>query len=130
MSYAHFSTECHEHHSLVRDFPGKRPMIVVLCGSTKFMDAFRDANEFLTLEGHIVLSVGVQTTGLKIDPHTKKRLDELHLRKIDLADYVLVLNMDGYIGESTRAEIDYATKIGKPLRYHVSPKPINRPRHQ
>jgi len=47
----------------------------------------------------------------------KQRLDTLHLRKIDLADEILVLNQDGYIGESTRREIDYAASLGKPVRF-------------
>jgi cell division protein FtsB len=50
-------------------------------------------------------------------PEQKIALDELHKRKIDLADEVLVLNVGGYIGESTRSEIEYARKLGKPVRY-------------
>jgi hypothetical protein len=52
-----------------------------------------------------------------ITPEDKERLDDLHKRKIDLADEVFVLNKDGYIGSSTRSEIDYATKFKKPIRY-------------
>lgn len=97
-----------------------RPDIVVLCGSTRFMEAFTEANLRLTLQGKIVLSVGCNTKsddqlvaeGLTID---KAALDELHKRKIDLADRVLVLNVGGYIGESTRSEIEYAQNLGKPI---------------
>ena len=126
MSYPHFTTECSEHHGLVRDFGGhpERPRIVCLCGSTRFFDAFRAANLRLTLGGEIVLSIGCDT---KSDADlgvvagdlapAKAALDELHKRKIDLADYVLVLNVGGYIGESTRGEIEYANSLGKPVRF-------------
>lgn len=101
-----------------------RPRIVCLCGSTRFMDAFQAANLRLTLEGKIVLSVGCNTksdASLGLAPDAKKRLDELHLRKIDLADEVLVLNVGGYIGESTRREITYAILEGKTVKYLEKP---------
>lgn len=102
-----------------------RPKIVCLCGSTKFMEAFQNANLKLTLEGKIVLSVGTNTRSdaeltrqnYFDDPAIKVRLDELHKRKIDLADEVFVLNVGGYIGESTRSEIEYAEEHGKPVYY-------------
>jgi len=115
-----------ESHDLERNFggDGPRPRIVCLCGSTRFFDAFRAANLRLTLAGEIVLSIGCDT---KSDADlgivagdlapAKAALDELHKRKIDLADYVLVLNVGGYIGESTRSEIEYAEKVGRPVRY-------------
>jgi hypothetical protein len=103
-----------------------RPKIVVLCGSTRFMEAFQEANLRETIEGNIVLSVGCNTKSdaeLFLEKHggqmgaLKQRLDELHKRKIDLADEVLVLNVSGYIGESTRSEIEYATARRKLIRY-------------
>lgn len=99
-----------------------RPKVVCLCGSTRFMDAFHEANHIETLEGHIVLTVEVVTYDRGndpqfVDPSVKANLDELHLRKIDLADEVFVLNVGGYIGESTRREVEYAEAIGKPLRW-------------
>ena len=109
-----------------RELAGLPPMprIVCLCGSTRFFDAFRAANLRLTLAGEIVLSIGCDT---KSDADlgiiagdlapAKTALDELHKRKIDLADYVLVLNVGGYIGESTRGEIEYAVEIGRPVEY-------------
>lgn len=100
---------------------GERPRITVLCGSTRFgLEAFREANFRLTLEGHIVLSIGCDTKsdeGRGITAEQKAALDELHKRKIDLADDVLVLNVNGYIGESTRSEIVYARNVGKPVHY-------------
>jgi hypothetical protein len=99
------------------------PPVVCLCGSTRFVDEFNRQRRELTERGEIVLSIEVVTTQARehdpqhADPALKARLDELHKRKIDLADYVLVLNVGGYIGDSTRSEIDYATAHGKPVRY-------------
>lgn len=99
-----------------------RPEIVCLCGSTRFMDAFFEAGWKFTLEGKIVLSVGVckhaKHHGAEaLGQDVADRLDELHLRKIDLADSVFVLNVGGYIGESTRKEIEYAESKNKPIGY-------------
>jgi hypothetical protein len=100
----------------------KRPRIVCLCGSTRFMEAFFDAGWSETLAGKIVLSIGVckhaaDHGGEALGPEVAAMLDELHLRKIDLADEVLILNVGGYIGESTRRELDYARRNGKPVRW-------------
>lgn len=103
-----------------------RPHIVVLCGSTRFSHAFREANLRETLAGRIVLSIGcdMRSDGeLLADlddagrAKVKADLDELHKRKIDLADEVLVLNVGGYVGDSTRSEIAYAQKLGKVIRW-------------
>lgn len=123
MSYPHFPAECAGHHGLVRDFGGERPRIVVLCGSTRFVDEFNRQRKALTEAGEIVLSIEVVTTQAReddpqhCDPALKARLDELHKRKIDLADYCLILNCGGYIGESTRSEIEYAERLGKEIHY-------------
>lgn len=103
----------------------KPPTIVCLCGSTRFYKEFTEANYRLTMAGRIVLSVGfyphatqeMHGESVGITPEQKEALDQLHLRKIDLADEILVLNVDGYIGESTAREIDYAEKLDKPVRY-------------
>lgn len=100
----------------------ERPRIVCLCGSTRFMNHFFAAGWVETLAGKIVLSVGVVLRGH--GPHqgeahgVKEMLDELHKRKIDLADEVLILDVNGYVGESTRSEIEYAERHGKPIRYY------------
>jgi hypothetical protein len=108
----------------VDDQAKQRPTIVCLCGSTRFADAFRSENLHETIAGRIVLSIGCDTksdTDLlalgELTEEAKARLDELHLRKIDLADEILVLNVDDYIGESTRREIAYARAAGKRLRW-------------
>jgi hypothetical protein len=104
---------------------GSRPVIVCLCGSTRFYEAFQRANYDETMAGRIVLSVGFyphsseQAHGetIGITPEQKRALDELHLRKIDLADEVLILNVGGYIGESTARELAYARRHGKNVRF-------------
>ena len=98
----------------------ERPTIVCLCGSTRFYEAFREANLRETLAGKIVLSIGCDfksDDALGLTEADKKRLDELHLRKISLADEVLILNVGGYIGTSTANEISYAREAGKLLRW-------------
>jgi len=107
---------------------GIRPKIVCLCGSTRFMEHFFEAGWEYTLRGYIVLSVGVckhaEHHGAEAQgQEVADKLDELHLRKIDLADEVFVLNVGGYIGESTRKEIQYAQKHNKLIGYLETPKP-------
>ena len=95
------------------------PTIVCLCGSTRFQQTFINANRDETIKGNIVLSVGMfgHQEGLDMNGELKQRLDELHKRKIDLCDEVLVLNAGGYVGESTASEVEYAKEIGKPIRW-------------
>lgn len=106
------------------------PEVVCLCGSTRFYDAFQQANFDLTMQGKIVLSVGFYPhakaehghgEGIGHSSVEKVALDELHKRKIDLADRVLVLNVGGYIGESTRSEIEYAHQRGRRVDYLEAP---------
>ena len=94
--------------------------IVTLCGSTRFKDQFLEAQKRLTLEGCIVISVGLFGHSGDNDvwkPGVKEMLDDMHLRKIDLADEIFVINVDGYIGESTKREIAYVEKTGKTVKY-------------
>lgn len=104
----------------------KKPKTVVLCGSTRFIDAFREANKSETLAGKIVLSCGYFGHSGDGDPDNavRTRLNNLHRFKIEMADEVLVLDVDNYIGVTTRTEIEYAESLGKPIRY--SSKEINR----
>ena len=105
----------------VRDhLPPDFPTIVCLCGSTRFSETYQRANFQETLAGKIVLTIGCDfksDEALGLTNADKRRLDELHLRKIDLADEILVLNVGGYIGSSTRKEIEYAYNSGKNIRY-------------
>ena len=104
---------------ITRNMVGKYK-VLTLCGSTRFKEAFLSAQKKLTLEGNIVISVGlfghsgdyeVWTEG------TKEMLDDMHKRKIDMADGIFVINVGGYIGESTRSEIEYALASGKTVEY-------------
>jgi hypothetical protein len=103
-----------------------KPKIVCLCGSTRFSEAFQKVQFDETMANNIVLTIGCNMksdTELFKDyseqqlKEIKTRLDELHKRKIDLADEVLILNVGGYIGESTRSEIEYARAHNKPIKY-------------
>lgn len=111
-------------------FGSSRPTIVCLCGSTRFGEEFREANLRETLSGRIVLTIGCDmrsdadlfATMTDVERAAIKRdLDELHKRKIDLADEVLILNVGGYIGESTRNELEYAQARGKRIRFLEEP---------
>ena len=101
--------------------------VITLCGSTRFRNSFTEAQKRLTLKGNIVISVGVfghagddeVWEGMDEDAltGTKRMLDDMHKRKIDMADEIFVINVNGYIGESTRSEIEYAKANGKEIRY-------------
>ena len=105
---------------------GKYP-VITLCGSTRFKDQFMEAQKKLTLEGNIVISVGLfghsgdQEVWENMDEgtltKTKEMLDDMHKRKIDMADAIYVINVGGYVGSSTKSEIDYAIAHGKEVRY-------------
>lgn len=101
----------------------ERAKVITLCGSTKFKSQFETWNSRLTLEGNVVISVGVFGHGYHpyhrekyLDP-MKPMLDRLHLQKIDMADEVFVIDPGFYVGESTRREIEYARATGKPVRF-------------
>ncbi|MHB1681528.1 MAG: hypothetical protein ACYCYO_01690 [Bacilli bacterium] len=97
------------------DMQLQRYPIVTLCGSTRFRSAFERMNAILTMEGSIVLTVGVYKDyfGRPLTEAEKDRLDKMHLRKINMADSIVVIDVDGYVGESTRSEIEYARQHGK-----------------
>jgi hypothetical protein len=92
-----------------------RPEIVCICGSAWFLTEMRMANRELTFSGVIV--VAPSEADESPTPEQKIVMDALHLRKIELADRVLVVNPGGYIGESTRREIAFAQASGKPLTF-------------
>ena len=100
--------------------------VVTLCGSIRFKEDFLQVQKSLSLQGYIVISVGwFGESGEGITEEQKLMLDDMHKRKIDMADTVFVINKGGYIGASTRSEIEYAESHGKRLvfleacgRYH------------
>ncbi len=88
--------------------------VITLCGSTRFKEDFERINKELTLAGNIVISVGAfGHSGDTFTEEQKVMLDDIHKRKIDMADAIYVINKGGYIGQSTRSEINYAIKTGK-----------------
>lgn len=101
--------------------------VVTLCGSTRFKNEFMQAQKVLTLAGKIVISVGLfghsgdEEVWENMDEgtltKTKEMLDDMHKRKIDMADEIFVINKNGYIGDSTKSEIAYAKKTGKKVSY-------------
>lgn len=94
--------------------------IITLCGSTKFKDEFIAMLEILTLGGWIVLLPGYygHCARFPVSEEVKDTLDALHKKKIDMSDAIYVLNIDGYIGESTKDEIQYAKEHNKEIIYY------------
>lgn len=105
----------------------KNYKVITLCGSTRFKDEFFKAQKDLTLKGNIVISVGLfghsgdaevwENMDEGTLTKTKEMLDDMHKRKIDMSDEIFVINVNGYIGESTKSEIEYAKKTGKKVNY-------------
>ncbi len=105
--------------------------VIALCGSTRFKEQFMEAQKRLTLEGNIVISVGLfghsgdQEVWENMDEgaltKTKEMLDDMHKRKIDMADAIYLINVGGYVGSSTKSEIEYAISHGKEVRYLEEP---------
>ena len=101
--------------------------VITLCGSTKFKDEFLKAQKDLSLKGNIVISVGLFGHSGDFEvwenmdegtlTKTKEMLDDMHKRKIDMSDEIFVINVNGYIGDSTKSEIEYAIKTGKKVNY-------------
>ena len=101
--------------------------VVTLCGSTRFKEQFMKAQKDLTLQGYIVISVGLYghsgDSEVWENMHegtltkTKEMLDDMHKRKIDMSDEIFVINVGGYIGDSTKSEIKYAKENGKVVKY-------------
>ncbi|MDQ0268464.1 DUF4406 domain-containing protein [Cytobacillus purgationiresistens] len=106
--------------------------IITLCGSTKFKKQFREAEAALTLQGHIVISLGFfeQAEGIEVSKAQEELFARIHLRKIDLADEVLIINVGDYIGKSTRSEIEYAKKKGKNIVYYTDVAPFTTSIHE
>lgn len=94
--------------------------IITLCGSTKFKKEFEEENKRLTLEGNIVVSVGVfgHADNITLSDDEKTKLDIIHLEKIRMSDQIRVIDVNGYIGSSTRKEIEYARMLGKYVSYY------------
>jgi hypothetical protein len=92
---------------------------ITLCGSTKFKNEFEAINKKLSLQGKIVYSVAFfgHADNIPLSEAQKEILDEVHKMKIDNSDEIFVIDVDGYIGESTQSEIEYAERTGKFVHY-------------
>lgn len=96
--------------------------VITLCGSTRFKEQYIEQQRRLTLDGNIVVSVGCfRHAGDVFTEEQKIMLDDMHKRKIDMADSIFVINVGGYIGSSTRSEVDYALCTGKEVDYLETP---------
>ena len=91
--------------------------VITLCGSVRFKEDFLREQTRLTLEGNIVISVTFFDNDIILSEKQKAMIGDMHKRKIDLSDEIFVINKNGYIGSSTRSEIDYAIKTNKPIKY-------------
>ena len=99
----------------------KNYKVITLCGSTRFKDEFLKVQKDLTLKGNIVISVGLfghSGDNEALSDDIKEMLDDMHKRKIDMADEIMVINKNNYIGKSTQSEIDYAIKNNKLINYY------------
>jgi len=111
---------------------GPKPKIICLCGSTRFIEQFAITSWELEKQGHITVGCHYlppsyfESKGkLVVTDHLaesegedcKEHMDRLHFRKIELADEIFVLNVGGYVGESTQREINYARSLGKKVRW-------------
>jgi hypothetical protein len=110
-----------------------KPKVITLCGSSRFPDAFHIANAHLSMLGHVVISLGLYghadkpegarflTSDGNEQTAEKRNLDQLHYRKIDISDGIFVINVGGYVGLSTRREIEYARGLGKSIEWLFPP---------
>lgn len=97
--------------------------IITLCGSIRFKNEFMKVKEKLTLNGNIILTPNFfNDSNVATNLETRKMLDEMHRQKIDMSDEIYVINLGGYIGESTKSEIEYAKANGKKISYLESIK--------
>jgi len=113
--------------TLWRKMMVRKYKVITLCGSTRFKEQFMKTQKELTLKGYIVISVGLfgHSGDLEVWENmdegtltkTKEMLDDMHKCKIDMSDEIFVINVNGYIGESTKSEIKYAEETGKKVNY-------------
>lgn len=104
----------------------KKPKVICLCGSTRFTEQMLVKQWELTKQGNIVLSwcalpesyfKGADKSHIGDQERVKEIVDEVHKRKIDLSDEILVINIGDYIGDSTKSEIKYAIDHNKPVKW-------------
>lgn len=118
---------------IAEDQMSAKPKVITLCGSSRFPDAFNIVNAHLSMLGHVVISLGLYghadhpqgalflTSDGNEQAAEKRNLDQLHFRKIDISDGIFVINVGGYVGSSTRREIEYARGLGKSVEWLFPP---------
>ena len=129
MVYSH-ERDCFLYKKIKKLFGGnmvRNYKVITLCGSTRFKDVFLRVQKELTLQGNIVISVGLfghsgdaevwENMDEGTLTKTKEMLDDMHKRKIDMADEIFVINVGGYIGDSTKSEIEYAKSTNKKVNF-------------
>ena len=94
--------------------------IITLCGSTRFREQFREIERMLTLNGKIGLPPAIfgKTEGIEHSKETEEMLFDLQIDKIRMSDSIFVIDAGGYIGDSTKKEIEFALKNKKEVRYY------------
>lgn len=93
--------------------------VVTICGSMRYSKEMIKISEELEIkQGYAVIQCVYSVEGLKCEGVDASMLAKIHRRKIDISDGIYVVNIDGYIGKSTRNEIEYAIKNGKDVMYH------------
>ncbi|MBI9013069.1 MAG: hypothetical protein JEZ08_12625 [Clostridiales bacterium] len=91
-------------------------MIITLCGSARFRNEIDETQKSLALQGHQIFTIE-NLNSVEITKEIESMLDVSHRKKIDVSDAIYVINVDGYIGESTSNEIKYARDKGKKVMY-------------
>lgn len=103
-------------------------MRITLCGSTRFRDKFDEINAKLSLMGHVVYSCALWGhSGDELSPDQKLMLDAVHFAKIANSEAIYVINVEGYVGESTKREIMFAKAAGKKVLYYDQEYPVLEP---
>lgn len=93
--------------------------VITICGSMRYSKEMMRISEELELKkGYAVIQCVYNVDGLKYEGVDASILDKIHRKKIDISDAIYVVNIDGYIGKSTKNEIEYATNNGKEVIYH------------
>ena len=91
--------------------------VITLCGSMRFREEFERLGAELTLAGHVVLTPTFLAPSTELSSEERARLGRIHLQKVEMADEVLIVNVGGYVGESTRREIEQARSRGVPVSF-------------
>ena len=99
-----------------RAAPGEMP-VITLCGSVRFREELARLETELSLAGHVVLAPAALDPATDLGAAERARLGRIHLRKIAMSDEVLVVNVGGYVGDSTRREIEHARSLGLAVRF-------------